>query len=175
LAREQAEKLGTLRADLLQKSLEVDSYGSSVGIEDPAMRRLKAERDALRANIAKLERGYNENGVIVPPEADLPRLVLQYTRLKGDLDVQKKIYETLVQQQELIKLQVESVPRTFQIYEKAAVPERKAGPSRPKICMVVAVASFFFGIVLALLVDYLARSLRDPANLRKLKGNVDEI
>jgi capsule polysaccharide export protein KpsE/RkpR len=174
LAKELAARLGTLRAELLKKGFEIDSYGSSIGIEDPALRRLKVERNALRANVAKLERGYSENGVIVPAEAELPQLVLQYTRLKGDLDVQKKIYETLVQQQELIKLQVESVPRTFQIYEKAAVPERKSGPSRPKVCIVVAAASLVFGVALAFLVEYLARMLNDPANLRKLKGKSDE-
>lgn len=174
LAKEQAGKLASFRAELLQKSLEVDSYSSVVGIEDPALRKLKAERDALRANIAKLEKGYNENGVVVPPEAELPQLVLQYSRLKGDLEVQRKIYETLIQQQELIKLQVESVPPTFQIYEKAVVPERKAGPNRPKVCMIVAAASFFFSIALAFLVDYFARSLKNPVNIDKLKGRLDE-
>jgi len=69
---------------------------------------------------------------------------------------------------------VESVPPTFQIYEKASVPERKAGPSRPKICVVVAAASLLFGVLLAFVVEYFARSLRDPANRNKLKGVLDE-
>lgn len=174
LAKEQASKLASLRAELLQKSLEVDSYSSVVGIEDPALRKLKADRDTLRANIARLEKGYNENGVVVPAESELPQLVVQFTRLRGDLEVQRKLFETLTQQQELLKLQVESVPPTFQIYEMAVVPERKAGPNRPMICVVMAVASFFFGIALAFLVDYFARSLKDPANLDKLKGKLDE-
>jgi tyrosine-protein kinase Etk/Wzc len=174
LAREQASKLASLRADLLQKSLEIDSYNRAVGIEDPALRRLKVERDTLKANIDKLEKGYRENGIVVPAERELPDLVIRYTKLRGDLDVQRKIYETLVQQQELVKLQVEGVPPTFQIYETAVVPEMKAGPSRPRLCMIVAGASFFFSIALAFLVDYFVRMLKDPKNVRKVKGIIDE-
>jgi tyrosine-protein kinase Etk/Wzc len=173
-AQEIAKKLLSLRSDLVQKSFEIDSYRSAVGIEDPALRRLKAERDALRANIEKLERGYREDGIIIPSQAEIPIIVLRYTRLKGDLDVQKKIFETLVQQQELVKLQVGSVPPVFQVYERATVPERKSGPSRPKICVVVAGASLFLGIALAFIQDSLKRALQDPKSVRRLRGLSDE-
>ncbi len=174
LAKEQANKIASLRAQLLQKSLEIDSYTQYAGIEDPALRKLKIERDGIKASIEKLERGYQENGIFIPAESDLPDIVLQYTRLKGDLEVKKKIFETLVQQSELVKLQVESVPPTFQVYEKASVPEIKAGPSRAKLCMVVAAASFFFSILLAFIIHYAQRAFKDPRRLRKLKGIPDE-
>lgn len=174
LAREQASKLASLRMELLQKSLEIDSYKRVVGIEDPALRRLKIERDTLKANIEKLEKGYRENGVVIPAEKELPELVVRYSKLRGDSEVQKKIYETLIQQQELVKLQAESVPPTFQIYEKATLPEMKAGPSRAKLCMIVAGTSFFLSIALAFMVDYFKRLLRDPKSVKKLKGITDE-
>jgi capsule polysaccharide export protein KpsE/RkpR len=169
-AKEQASRLAALRAELLQKSMEVDAYSGAIGIEDPALRKLRTERDALRANISKLEKGYRESGILVPAENELPQLAVTYTRLKGDLDIQKKLYETLISQQELIKLQVESVPPTFQIYEKAAIPEVKTGPSRGKIGVAGAGASFFLGILLAFLVDYFRRMLKNPRNVETLKG-----
>jgi tyrosine-protein kinase Etk/Wzc len=160
---------------LVQKSFEIDSYSRVVGIEDPALRKLKAERDALRANIEKLERGYKEDGILIPAQTELPGIVLRYARLKGDLEVQKKIFETLVQQQELVKLQVGSVSPVFQVYERATIPERKSGPSRPRICVIVGAASLFLGIALAFIIDYLKRALKDPKNVRRLRGLSDEV
>lgn len=176
MAKEQATKIASLRAQLLQKNLEIDSYMRNVGIEDPALKRLKVERDSFRDSIKRMENGYQQDGIIVPSENELPELVLQYTKVKSDFDVQRRIFETLIQQYETIKLQVESVPPTFQIYERAAVPmkEGKAGPSRSRFCMVGAAASFFFGILLAFIVDYFQRKLKNPANVEKIRGVHDE-
>ncbi len=160
LAKEQANKLASLRKELLQKSLEIDTYAGYTTSDDPVLRKLRIEQDSLKANLGKLERGYSEAGVIFPAEKDLPGLLIKYTRLKGELSVKRKIYETLAQQYELVKLQVESVPPTFQVYEKASIPEMKAGPDRVMLCKIVAGASFFFSILLAFIVNYLKRILK---------------
>ncbi|HDY89436.1 MAG TPA: hypothetical protein ENH82_15140 [bacterium] len=170
LVKEQATKLASLRKEILQKSFEIDTYAGYTTSDDAVLRKLKIERDSLKANIKKLEQGYSEAGVIFPPEKELPDLLLQHTKLKGELSVKRKIYETLAQQYELVKLQVESVQPTFQIYEKATVPEMKAGPSRPKMCIIVAGISFFFSILLAFIVSYIKRVLKDKDSVRRIKG-----
>ena len=170
LVKEQAAKLTSLRKEILQKSFEIDTYTGYTTSDDAVLRKLKIERDSLKANIKKLEQGYSEAGVIFPPERDLPDLLLQHTKLKSELSVKRKIYETLAQQYELVKLQVESVQPTFQIYEKATVPEMKAGPKRPKICVIVAGISFFFSILLAFIVSYIKRVLKDKDSMKRIKG-----
>ncbi|MGR3302788.1 MAG: GumC family protein [Candidatus Scalindua sp.] len=170
LAKEQANRLASLRKDLLQKSLEIDTYAGYTSSDDLMLRKLKIERDSLKTNLRRLERGYSEAGVIFPAEKDLPDLLIQYTRLNGDLTVKRKIYESLAQQYELVKIQVESVPPTFQVYEKAEIPEMKAGPDRVKLCMIVAGASFFFSILLAFIVDYIRRVFKDKDSVKRLMG-----
>ena len=170
LVKEQAIELASLRKEILQKSFEIDTYTGYTTSDDAVLRKLKIERDSLKANVKKLEHGYSEAGVIFPPEKDLPDLLLQHTRLKGELSVKRKIYETLAQQYELVKLQVESVQPTFQIYEKATVPEMKAGPKRPLICIIVAGISFFFSILLAFIVSYIKRVLKDKDSMKRIKG-----
>jgi len=170
LVKEQATKLTSLRKEILQKSFEIDTYAGYTTSDDAVLRKLKIERDSLKVNLKKLEQGYSEAGVIFPPEKELPNLLLQHTKLKGELSVKRKIYETLVQQYELIKLQAESVQPTFQIYEKATVPEMKAGPKRLKICIIVAGISFFFSILLAFIVSYIKRVLKDKDSIKRIKG-----
>ncbi len=174
LAKEQAERLASLRAELVKKTIEIDSYTRAYPIEDPVLNKLKMERDALKVSIEKFERGYREKQIVIPSETELPVLVAKYSRIKGDIDIQKKIYETLIQQQELLQLQVESVPPTLQVYSWAMVPERKAGPNRPKICLIVGGASFFISIIIAFILDYFARVLKDPKKRRRIKGVADE-
>ncbi len=168
LVKEQAGKLASLRRELVQKSLEIDTYAGYTTSDDPVLRKLKIERDNLKTNLEKLERGYSEDGIVFPAEKELPDLLVEYSRLKGELTVKRKIYETLAQQYELVKLQVESVPPTFQVYEKATIPEMKAGPSRAKLCIIVAGASFFFSILLAFIVDYIKRLLKTHENIGKI-------
>ncbi len=174
-AKEQVGKIASMRAELLQKSLEIDAYTRVSGIEDPALRKLKVERDTIKATVAKLEKGYRENGIVIPAEKELPDLLVRYMRMKGDLDVQKKIFETLIQQQELAKLESDSVPPSFQIYESASIPEVKSGPSRPKLCVIVAAASLILSIAVAFLVDRYKRMMKDPITVKKLRGDVDEV
>lgn len=169
-AKEKAAALGNLRSQYLKKVMEIDAYKAYSSIEDPGLRKLKIERDSLKTNIEKLEKGYTVGDIIVPSEKELPELVSDYKKISLEYQLQGKLYSSLAQQYELIKLKTNSIPPKFIVYEKATPPLVKSGPSRGKLCIIVTMAVFFLSIFGAFVLEFVQKIKQDPAEMAKLKG-----
>ncbi|MBW8003432.1 MAG: hypothetical protein FVQ80_15700 [Planctomycetes bacterium] len=140
LAVSQATLLADLRSQLVLKEMAIKNYMQFTKIEDPVLIRLKAERDNILELIEQKERDFSR--------MDFPALSLEFARLRMALDIQTRIFKSLSEQYEIIKLSLESEP-VFQILELAEVPDVKSGPSRSKICMVTVLIAFMGSIMLA--------------------------
>ncbi len=169
-AKEKAVALGDLRSQYLKKVMEIESYKAYSSIEDPGLRKLKIERDSLKKNIEKMENGYSVGSIVVPSEKELPELVTSYKKLSLEYELQGKLYTSLAQQYELIKLKTNSIPPKFIVYEKAAPPEVKSGPSRGKLCIIVTMAVFFLAVFGAFIIEFIEKIKHDPVEMAKLKG-----
>ena len=167
-AMSQAETLASLQARLLEKEMAINAYKTYSSIEDPSIKRLQAERDGLEANIGKLKKGYTTGDFIIPSERELPELVREYKEVSTELELQTKIYASLVQQYELVKLQTLSIPPNFIVYEKAEIPEMKSGPSRGKLSIIVTMAMFFLSIFMAFILEFIGNIRKDTVEMDKL-------
>ena len=170
LAREQVMQIAQLRSQLFLKDIEIKTYSSFTILDDPVLKRMRAERENLAKLISEMESGYAEYEGVMPTQDELPRLALEFEHLKRNLEVQARIYEILTQQYEIAKLNVEGEEPIFQVLELADVPDLKSGPSRGIICVVSTLAAFFFSIILVFILNA-ARNIRnDPERMKKLKG-----
>jgi len=169
-AKEKATALGDLRSQYLKKVMEIESYRAYSSIEDPGLRKLRIERDSLKANIEKLEKGYSVGGIVVPSEKELPNLVSDYKKISLEYELQSKLYTSLAQQYELVKLKTSSIPPKFIVYEKAVPPLVKSGPSRGKLCIIVTMAVFFLSIFGAFILEFIGKIKQDPVEMAKLRG-----
>ncbi len=97
----------------------------------------------------------------MPSLEELPRLSLEFTHLQVDLSLKNQLYQTLSERYEVTKL-VASESGVFSVLEYAEIPERKIGPSRGKICVMVTFGSFagtigfiiFFNIIQHMIFDF---------------------
>ena len=114
-----------------------------------------------------------ENGEVgnYPPAKELPRLSLELQKLKQKAEVQLITYKALVQQSETLKLTAEGAGSTFQVLEKAEIPEKKSGPSRGKVCIIVTFAGFFLSIFFVFLKEAWINIKNDPEKMKKLRGD----
>lgn len=58
--------------------------------------------------------------------------------------------------------------KTFQVIERAEVPEVKSGPSRGKISIIVTITVLFLAIVISFIMEYIERVKQDPIESEKL-------
>ncbi len=172
LATSQTVMLGDLRSQLILKEMEIINYTQFSKIEDPALVRLKSERNNLINQISRIEGGFtNSSGTVMPAKRDLPEIAQRYQKLTTDIEIQRKIYEALSQHYELTKLSLESEP-VFQILEDPEIPDRKSGPSRGKLCIIVTFMAFLASIILALILNSINKMRKNPSILKKLMGRV---
>lgn len=176
-AREHITVLAEMRARLISKEIEVETYSQFARLEDPVASRLRAERDQLQQAIAEMERrffGGSQSGSrggnisnAAAPGADIPELSVQFDRLERELRVQSKIYEVLTQQYEVARLAAEGEAPIFQVLEMADIPVLKSGPSRSIIIIVATAAAFLFSIVLVFIVNSIRNIENNPETMKR--------
>jgi len=165
--KELMTQISELQSQLLMKNVALESYSKISSIQDPGYLKLVAEKEAISNAIKKLQSG--EAGDY-PPLRDLPELSLELEFLKRELQVQTTVYQSLITQLETLKLTADGTGPTFQVLEKARVPEIKSGPSRGKLCIIVTFAGFFFSIFFVFLKEAWLNIKNDPEKIKKLKG-----
>jgi len=169
LATEQITTVARVRSELMMKEMELKTYGELSRVDDPMVRRLRAERDNLAKLLQELEKGFSEYDNLLPSQKDLPKIALEFAHLKRDIMVQEAIYQLLTQQYEAVKLSLSGEDPAFQVLELAEAPDKKSGPSRGMICVVAAMAAFFLSVLLAFVLEAIKNIRSDAEAMAKFK------
>jgi uncharacterized protein involved in exopolysaccharide biosynthesis len=108
---------------------------------------------------------------------NVPSISLDLSRIQMELGAQRQVYAQLKVQYELLKVAMASEKPVFQVLELAEIPDRKSGPSRGLLCIIVVFAAGFFSVFLAFALNALDNIKSDPEAMAKLqsreKKNVD--
>lgn len=120
---------------------------------------LQKQIQTLEGSVANI---YNPNAA--------PSIMLDSTLLKMELNVQEQIYAQLKAQYESLKVTMASEQPVFQILEYAEIPDRKSGPSRGKLCIIIAFAAFFLSVFLAFALNAIENIKNDSEAMSKLKS-----
>lgn len=109
-----------------------------------------------------------ESSVSYGSASNIPSIILETSLLKAELAAQEQVYTQLKTQLELLKVSMASERPVFQIIEKAEVPDRKSGPSRGMLCIIVTFAGGFVSVFLAFLLNAIKNIKNDPVAMEKL-------
>lgn len=162
-----ARLLSNLQTQLLQKEVAIESYGRISNVRDPGYTGLMNEKKAIETSIRKLENG--EVGDY-PSLEELPVLSMELSKLKSALDIQLMGYKAIEQQYQTLKLTAGGTGPTFQVIERAEIPEMKSGPSRGKLCIIVTFAGFFVSIFFVFIKESWLKIKNDPEKMKRLRG-----
>ena len=140
----------TLKSQLIAKEMELQLQSNSVSPHDLELVGLKQEVSLLREKLAGLESGAT-GGLLAFKDA--PRLGVQYAQFQRDLTVKQKVFELLTQQLEMAKIEETRDSLSFQVIDRAAVPEIASSTERYTIWAIGGILSLALGLFLALLLD----------------------
>ncbi len=169
-AEEQIKQYTTLTSSLFQKELELQTLKEYLRDTDPQVVRMKNEIEVSKRLLQEMKSGFKEFSLQGIPQDKMPEVATEYYNLERDLSIQAEIYKLLRQQYETSKIEETDNTKTFQIIEKAEVPEVKSGPGRGKVCMIVTIAAFFLSIFVAFILEYFDRVKRNPEEAEKLEN-----
>ena len=170
IASTQTQMLADLRTQLLSIEMEIRNYTQYSTIEDEALLRLRVQKEGLEDAISDIERGYTGGQKTMPAREELPKLSILFFRLQTDLEIQMRIYQSITEQYEILKLSAET-GTIFDIIEYAEAPDEKSGPSRGRLCVTVTAIAFFGSIVLAFFINMLRNVMNDPEKKKILSGD----
>jgi uncharacterized protein involved in exopolysaccharide biosynthesis len=138
----------------------------------------KIEKENLEINIANTfqeimnlegESRKLEHSVSVA-SGTLPAITMDINRISLELTAQRQVYTQLKVQYELLKVTMASEKPVFQILEMAEVPDKKSGPGRGMLCIIVTLAAGFFAVFLAFALNAVDNIRNDPESMAKLRG-----
>jgi len=86
-----------------------------------------------------------------------------------ELEAMKQVYTQLRVQMELLRVTMASETPIFQILELAEAPDRKSGPSRGLISVIVILAAVFLSVFVAFALNAISNIRKDPQAMAKLR------
>ncbi len=156
------EQAINLKVRLAETDIELQLLKGKVGVEHADYQELLRRRRFIAGELASLERTNPDTSFFSLPIAAIPHLRGQYEELYSRVQVNESLYQTLLSHLEQAKLQEKEDLPTITVLDHAAPPERKSGPRRA----VIVLATFFFSLVLAILIASWLEYLRRLAEQR---------
>jgi tyrosine-protein kinase Etk/Wzc len=165
LGASQAASLADLRSQLILKEIEVKNYSSFSIVDDPKLQQLKEERQNILDLIDQIQKSMPGNPQSTDsPESvkSLPDVAQEFSQLTLELEIQKRIYNTLSPQYEAAKLTADTVS-VFQILELAEIPDLKSGPQRSRLVLLTFALSLVGSILLSFLFHMIEETRKGTA------------
>ena len=159
LGTSQATSMADLRSQLILKEIEIKNYSSFSLIDDARLQQLNQERQNILDLIKQIQEGIPGTPQGPSNKMSLPDVAQEFTALTLELDVQRKIYNTLSPQYEAAKLSTESEP-LFQVLEMAETPDTKSGPQRSRIIIVAILLAFALSVGLSFFLNIVRQIIR---------------
>jgi uncharacterized protein involved in exopolysaccharide biosynthesis len=136
------------------------------------LKRAESELTALRSELTKLEqqqegKSSNENAPMTFLR-EAPQLGLESQRRVRDVKYATTMYDLIVQQYEVARLDESREAMVVQVFDPATPPDYKFKPSRAALVIFASLGGLCLGMMWALLAEYLEAIKQDPAQARIL-------
>jgi uncharacterized protein involved in exopolysaccharide biosynthesis len=144
----QASALAALRSQLILKDIDIKNSADTGSPDGGRLQQLKQERQNILDLITRMQQGMPAGSEGNAAPNSFTDVQTEFNNLTVELDIQRKIYDTLSHQTEVLKLTSDAAP-PFQIMELAEVPDAKSGPKRLRIVEESVAIAFIASIFLA--------------------------
>ena len=159
------KKIAELQAQITAKEIELQVMRSYTTASNPDLQQVEEIIRVLKNELAKLETNKRHGKELMIPSGTMPSLGLDYKRKFRQLKFNETLYEILVKQYEMAKVEEARDPIVIQVIDKAVPPEKKNsmrtwGGSK---VLTTTMFAFLFSCFLALFLEYREKA---PSNER---------
>jgi uncharacterized protein involved in exopolysaccharide biosynthesis len=166
----------TLRAQITAREIELEAAKTFGTDANPEIRRLKVEIDALRRQLAQMEKTPSQGaGDVLVSLSKVPESTQEFVSLSREVRYRETLLQLLLQQYEAARLDEAKNAAVIQIIDKAEIPELRSWPKRTMIVLLSAVIAAVFLTILVCAGEYLSRLPADAPyqrieeEMRKIK------
>jgi capsule polysaccharide export protein KpsE/RkpR len=169
--RAMVDSAAKLQAQLIAAESEIQGLQQIYASENVRVRAAKARIQELRRRLkdmggkglGSLEPEVHESNDQYPSIRQLPLLGVRWADLYRRVRIQETVYEILVRQRELAKVQEAKEAPTVRVLDEPLKPDKKAFPSRRSVVLGFTVGALFFAMIWIVASDAWSRiSATDP-------------
>ena len=151
-----------LRAQIAAREVELESLRTSATDQNPEVITLQSQIAGLRTQLADFEKGHPQSaemaGDVLTPTSEVPAASLEYLRRMRDVRYQETLFEFMVRQYEMARVDEAKQGQMIQVVDPALVPERRSWPPRT----VLTLLAFILAGIIASSWVILQAALRTP-------------
>lgn len=163
------ENIALLRAQIAAKEVELKVLKTYSTQNNPDLLRVEEGLKAMRAELAKLETKGGGGHNPLMPTGRMPSVGTEYLRRLRELKFNETLYELLLKQYELAKLDESRDATVIQVVDKAEPPERRHKPKRKLIVFVSTISALFLSIFIAFFKEFIEKSSTNPENRERIE------
>lgn len=170
------ETVAKMRATLSAKEVEMSVMKSYATPQNADFQRLQEEIAALRGELYKFESKTRSGDNSVPNVGSISSMGTEYLRKMREFKYSESLYEILMKQYGVARLDESRDGAIIQIVEKAEAPERRIRPQRRHMVTRAGALAFFLSILFLLGRDYVRNFVSNPdvkANLSRISEFLD--
>ncbi len=167
----QIETIAQLRAEAVLLEIERETLESYVTESHSQLKQMQIKSREMLERINDLQKGVSpiENDLLLALN-DVPELGKEYLFLQRDVEVQRVIYQLLMQQFEQSKIQEAKDSPTIQILDEPTLAQKRSSPKRGLIVVTSALASIILSFIIVwwkeIMIDLRATNESKHAKLR---------
>lgn len=154
-----------VRALIAEREVQLKVLRTSATDQNPDVIRLTSELRALRSELERMEssKGGNPGSAVDMPVGRLPEAAIDYVRAKRELKLQEALFESMIRQYEIAKLDEAKEGQTLQAVDVALPPDYKSKPSRALIVLAAMLVALLASSAYVVLRRYFAMAReQDP-------------
>jgi len=144
-------RLASLQSQIAVKEVELQTLRSYSTEQNPAVQLAERELSAMKEGAAQLERHNDSSGFLDLSLKDVPEAGLDYIRAQREMLYQQSLFDLLLKQYEVARLDEAKDATVIQVVDPAVEPDRRSAPKRRLIVVLCTFIGFAVGCILALL------------------------
>jgi uncharacterized protein involved in exopolysaccharide biosynthesis len=168
-ARALIQSGATLRAQITAREVQIQGMETYATGENAQLVQAQRELESLRAQLNALGGPADSSaGEIIVPKGKITGAGLDYVRKLRDVKYNEAIFEILLKQFELAKLDEAKQGSIVQVVDPAFPPDKRSFPKRGLIVLLAAALGFFAGVLASFVVSEFERIPEDSETAHKL-------
>jgi uncharacterized protein involved in exopolysaccharide biosynthesis len=169
-ARAVIQSIARLRAQVASREVQLRVARSYATRQNPEVQWLEEEVRGLKEQLGRLESKSGRGADPLVSTGRMPQLGTDYVRRMRELKFNEALYEILLKQFEVAKLDEARDAPMIQIIETAVPPEIRFTPRRAQMIVTAFVVSFFVAVLGAFFLEFMERSKQNPRNREQLEA-----
>ncbi len=163
------KSIAQLRAEIAAREVEIRVIKTYAKPSNPDLQKAEAALSGMKAELTRLESRKGAGNDPLMATSRIPSVGTEYIRKLRDLKFNETLYELLLKQYEIARLDEARDASVIQVIDRAVTPEKKVKPKISSMVIIAALASLFFSIGLVLFLERRNSIIHDPVNRERIE------